>query len=215
MIAAKLFRIPDYDPSKLIESLSNWREEIEREGRTLLTTFESLESSGDEVSGTLARDRLVRRRSRRGISLTVETQYADFLTFKVESPFIMVFGGRKLAEFVAFKVTEALKREGEFEHCVLPEAVLESLSEGTRVAHFEDLRGLGIRKIAIYGENLEDLNLYKEIKRLGRLSYIQFYSSELGGSVGLSKDFSIIAYGGVDRRSLVEYVRSLLTEVVC
>jgi len=215
LIAAKLFKIPDYNPSELIEALSNWKEETEREGRILLTTFESLESSGDEVSGTLARDRLVRRRTRKGISLTVETQYTDFLTFKVENSFIMVFGGRKLAEFVALKVTEALMREGEFEHCALPEAVLESLSEGARVTHFEDLRGLGIRKIAIYGRDIEDLDLYKEFKRLGRLSYIQFYSPELGGSVGLSKDFCIVAYGGVDRRSLVEYVRSLLTEIAC
>ncbi len=207
-ISIKGFRLTaSLDLDEALDKMSKWAEVQEREGFKLTTNFEELVLGDYYLQGVLLKDSLRTNRSRLGTQRVIVTESHPFRISEVDdSRYVMISSNRKQAYNLASKILSPLKLIGELEDCVISE--LESLGSDYRAVHLSGVGGLS--RLVMVGRSVDATFIYRELSKGARITYVQFYDDELGATVGVSWDMSILIFSRVDLDAAFNYVEGLM-----
>lgn len=219
VVTGKVFRLVEPLPLEEIAArLEGYRvesvyEEDERKF-TLITEVVDLAAGEAMVSGVYAEDYVIHVFHRGKVYPVPRTLSAPFGFMEHEGRvFLTVLEKKHRANRIAKRLGLVLYGEkGRISGVrIPPERLAEFHTRNPRdskVIYFDNLDVANVTKVAIYGPDLIETELFKEYQRRGDLWYIVARSEKYGYVVGITRDGCVVVFNTNDKNRYLEYVRS-------
>ena len=218
VVTGKVFRLVEALPLPEIASrLKGYRvEKTAQEGEqsfTLITEVTELSVGEGIVSGVYAEDYLMHV-FHRGRSYAVPRTLSAYFGFMEHDGriFLAVLEKKLRANRIAKRLGLVLfGRKGMIaEARIPPERLAEFHTRNpkeSKVIYFDNLDAPNITKVAIYGPDLVETELFKHYMSRGDLWYVVAKAEKYDYVVGVTRDACVVIFNTRDKNSYLEYVR--------
>ncbi len=217
VVAGKVFVVSE--PLGLAEvrkTLSGFREEekVEEDGQefVLVKEIRDLAEGPGKLVGVYAEDFLTRV-YHRGRPVLVPRTFEALFCFAEQGGrlFLVVLEKKRRANMVANRLSEALfGRVGAIVEARIPPEVLEEFHkknpEETKVVFFDNVDLPNVNKLALYGPDLINTELFEQYKAHGDIWYVVSKASGYDYVVGITRDGSVVIFNTGDRLAYLDYV---------
>jgi len=217
VVAGKVFVVAEpMGLAELKEALSGFRveEATEEDGQefTLIREVRDLVEREGSLMGIYAEDFLTRV-FHRGKPVLVPRTFEALFCFAEHSGalFLVVLEKKRRANLVANRLSEAIfGRIGAIVEARIPPEVLEEFHkrnpEETKVVFFDNVDIPNVNKLALYGPDLVNTDLFERYKAHGDLWYVVSKARGYDYVVGITRDGSITIFNTNDRMGYLKYV---------
>ena len=216
-MSAKIFLYQeDVALKEIAEALRTWREEetFEAPGEDygLLANVENVEYDEDELHGIYMYDSVTVHTWRGAVRPTPFTTEAPFVFTEQEGQrFVIVMAPKGVANRVANRLSTII--HGEQGAIVEPMIRTDNFNdfqagtEATKIMLFDDIDLPNVDKGTLYGENVQQTDLYGNFVAHGRPWYMVSKTKQRGWTVGIVRDGTIVVFNTVDGEAFVEFLK--------
>ena len=217
VIAGKVFVVAEpASLPELREVLTGFRveEEREEEGQVfkLVREVRDLFEREGALVGTYAEDFLMRVFHRGEAKLVPRTMEALFCFAEREGRiFLVVLEKKRRANLVANRLSEIVfGRVGAIVEARIPPEELEAFHkrnpEETKVIFFDNVDIPNVNKLALYGPDLVNTELFEQYKAHGDIWYVVSKASGYDYTVGITRDGCVVIFNTSDRMRFLDFV---------
>lgn len=211
--AGKIFRYREnLSLEEIHKKLEGHRTSIssEESGIALIADITGLRLSEDELEGLYRFDSLVIQYHRSGMQIYPKTTDAAFVFKEKESGvFIVIIAKKVVANNVANELSRILHGEtGAITEVMIDPKAVEHFyesGEGTKVLFLDELPIPNMKKLAMYGANVLQTNLFGEYKDEGEPWYV-VVKTKTGYTAGLVRDASVTVFNMVDMPAFLSFL---------
>ncbi len=217
VVAGKVFVVAEpIGLDELRSALSGFRHEEEREedGQVfkLVREIRDLMEREGALMGIYAEDFLMRVFHRGEARLVPRTMEALFCFAEHGGRvFLVVLEKKRRANFVANRLSELVFGEvGSIVEARIPPEELEEFHkrnpEETKVIFFDNVDIPNVNKLALYGPDLVNTELFERYKAHGDIWYVVSRASGYDYTVGITRDGCVVIFNTSDRMRFLDYV---------
>ncbi len=218
--AGKIFRYrEDLSLEEINEKLEGYEVSIgSEEGIPLITDIPTLRLSEDELEGLYRYDGVVIHRHRSGLQVTPMTTDAPFIFKHKEGEiFVIIIAKKVVANKVANELSKILHGEvgAIVEVMINPRAVehFYEAGEGTKVLFLDEMTIPNMKKLAMYGENVLQTNLFGEYSEDGEPWYV-VVKTKTGYTAGLVRDAAVTVFNLVDMLTFLSFLEESIFPLI-
>jgi len=216
-ISAKIFLYrEDLALEGIAEALKGWREEetYEVPGDTydLLANVENVEYDEEELHGIYMYDSVTVHTWRGAVRPTPFTTEAPFVFTEQEGQrFVIIMAPKSVANRVANRLSTIIHDEqGTIVEPMIRTDSFDDFQAGTdatKIMLFDDIDIPNMDKGTLYGDNVQQTDLYGNFVAHGRPWYMVSKTKQRGWTVGIVRDGTIVVFNTVDGEAFVEFLK--------
>ena len=216
-ISAKIFLYrEDLALEGIAEALKGWREEetYEVPGDTydLLANVENVEYDEEELHGIYMYDSVTVHTWRGAVRPTPFTTEAPFVFTEQEGQrFVIIMAPKSVANRVANRLSTIIHDEqGTIVEPMIRTDSFDDFQAGTdatKIMLFDDIDIPNMDKGTLYGDNVQQTDLYGNFVAHGRPWYMVSKTKQRGWTVGIVRDGTIVVFNTVDGVAFVEFLK--------
>ena len=215
--AAKIFLYQeDLALEEIAKALKTWREEevyeVPGDNYDLLANVENVEYDEDELYGIYMYDAVAVHTWRGAARATPFTTDAPFIFTEQEGQrFVIVMAPKSVSNRVANRLSTII--HGEQGTIVEPMIRTDNFNEfqagtdATKIMLFDDIDLPNVDKGTLYGDNVQQTDLYGNFVAHGRPWYMVSKTKQRGWTVGIVRDGTIVVFNTVDKEAFVEFLK--------
>ncbi len=212
-LSAKVFRVKEYIPLDIIaDKIRLYKTSREEDELKLDSFFEDIHLIGDTLKAFFVYDEAeavnikgeLRKIARRREALIAFKDVGGEL-------YLIVFEKKYRANKIANLISEILfTRIGGIIEVEIPHETLKTLHESnpeaTKVIYFDNVDIPNINKLALYGSDLADSNLYNMYLEHGKIWYVVFQHKESGYVVGITRNLIIAMFSNITLDDFLNFI---------
>jgi hypothetical protein len=221
VISAKIFNLPkESNMNEIRRKISDYKqetiEEIDGKALKLMTNIKNLKVSENEIEAIYQKDVIVFINQRGFVNPVIKTLETRISFLFNEKNYLIVFNKKRICNLIANELSKLLFiKIGKINEINIDPNIFQRYyelnKENTKVLFFDNIDIPGIRKLSLYGESLEDTQLYYEYLKHGKIWYIVFVPKIIQGTVGLTRNGIVVFFGKI---SFEEFKSFVINEVV-
>ena len=206
----------DLSLEEIARKLKTWSEEetfeTPDEDYALLTNVEEVGYDDEELHGIYMYDSVTIHTWRGVPKATPYTTMAPFLfTEKDEEKFLIILAPKSVSNRVANRLSMIIHgAQGAIVEPVIRSDSFDEFqgdTEATKIMLFDDIEIPNMNKATLYGDNVQQTDLFNNFVSIGRPWYMVSKTKNRGWTVGIVRDGTIVVFNTVEREAFIEFLK--------